>query len=125
MVEYLKKKMHKQEVSSEDWHKVHPNLLILAYDFCKWCEQEKLPVTITSIIRGKVATSKTDIHSKGRAFDISVKGWTTNDIDKCHLYIHRMWSDSIGAISLSDKLKRAVVFHGEGENIHGHFQVRT
>lgn len=127
----LKSFPHKEGVDKNDWDKVHHNLLVLADYLIAHCETHKLPIVISSIIRGKLKISKTDIHSKGRAFDISVKGWSKEDIQFLADSINEKFT--IGAISLRDSQEREAVFEDAEFNEKGdqtkwphfHFQVRA
>jgi len=79
-----------------------------------------LPLVITSIIRPMIpGVSKTDIHSKGRAFDVSVRGWTEKQCLDCQDYLNDNFSEKFGAISISDGKPRACVYHiGTGPHLH-------
>lgn len=122
----LKALYHKDGVNKEDWDKVHPNLLVLADYVHAHCDSHNLPLVISSIIRPKIpGVSKTDIHSTGRAFDVSVRGWSREDID----FIVKDVNDrlSIGAISIRDGKEREAVYEDgivAGKGAHFHFQVR-
>lgn len=131
IIKNLKTLPHKDGVDKNDWDKVHRNLLVLADYVIAHCETHKLPLVITSIIRPKIkGVSKTDIHSKGRAFDISVRGWSKEDIKFLEDAINEKFT--IGAISLTDGKEREAVFEDaefdkEGDQVkfpHFHFQVR-
>lgn len=126
IIESLKNLFHKEGVNHEDWHRVHPNLLVLADYVLAHCETHNLPLIITSIIRPKikgVSVSKT--HQEGRAFDASVKGWSDEDIRFLVDAVNEKLS--IGAISFSDGKEREVIYEDgitAGTAPHLHFQVR-
>lgn len=131
IIERLKALPHKEGVDKNDWSKVHRNLLVLADYILAHTETHKLPMVITSIIRPKIkGVSKTDIHAKKRAFDLSVRGWSKEDIDFLVDVINEKFT--IGAISLRDGQEREAVFEDaefdeEGDQTkwpHFHFQVR-
>lgn len=123
----LKALYHKPGVNSGDWDNVHSNLLILADYVLAHCETYNLPLVITSIIRPKIkGVSKTDIHSHGRAFDVSVKGWSEHDIKFLVDAVNEKLT--IGAISLRDGQEREAVYEDgvtAGRGAHLHFQVRS
>lgn len=144
LIEKLKSLYHNEGVNKDDWDKVHPNLLVLADYVFAHTETYNLPMVITSIIRPKIpGVSKTDIHAKGRAFDLSVRGWSQDDIDFLVDAVNETFK--IGAISLRDGKEREAVFEDDeylkddkgnfildpdGDKIkkktkHFHFQVRT
>lgn len=123
-VRELKLLPHKPEVDPDNWDKVHVNLRILAYEAYDWCIQQNLPFVVTSIIRPMIpGVSKTDIHSKGRAFDLSVKGWAADQCLAFEQYMNDNFSSKFGAISLKDNKPRACVFHN-GTGFHMHLQVK-
>lgn len=115
----LKHLPHKQ-CDSDDWAKVHINLRVLAYELIEYCLVHNLPLVITSIIRPMIkGVSKTDIHAKGRAFDVSVHGWTEKQCLDCEQYLNDNFSEKFGAISISDGKPRACVYHvGTGPHLH-------
>lgn len=72
--------------------------------------------------------SKTDIHAKGRAFDISTNGWTLDDCLLCEKYFNENYAN-IGAIGIGDGKSRACLFESpeynkRGNAAHLHFQVK-
>lgn len=131
VISRIKKCTHKIGVNKGDWDNVHKNLISLAEYVLDHCETYNLPVVITSIIRPKIkGVSKTDIHSTGRAFDMSILGWSQEDIkflvDCCNEDM------TIGAISLSDGRENEAIYEPAeydkfGKQVkwpHFHFQVR-
>lgn len=127
VIEKLKALHHKEGVNKDDWDKVHHNLLVLADYVIAHTETHQLPMVITSIIRPMIkGVSKTDIHSKGRAFDLSVRGWSKHDIEFLLDNINEKLT--IGAISLRDGKEREAVYEdgiSAGKGAHFHFQVRA
>lgn len=117
---------HKEGVDPEDWKRVHPNLLILADEVISFCDNRNLPLKFTSVIRPRIkGTSKTDIHSTGRAFDISLIGWSDAEARDLAYIFNRKFK--IGAISASTGEENEVVFEDgitAGRGRHLHFQVR-
>lgn len=117
---------HKKGVSSDDWGRVHINLRILCYELVDYCVQRNLPVVISSIIRPMIpGVSKTDIHAKGRAFDVSVQGWSEQQCLDCEAYMNDHFSEKFGAISIETKKPRACLYHNAGAGAHLHLQVRN
>lgn len=124
--ERLKSLYHKEGVNKDDWDEVHPNLVYLAGYVLDHTETYGLPMVITSIIRPKIpGVSKTDIHAKKRAFDISVKGWSEHDIKFLVDAVNEKLT--IGAISIRDGKEREAVYEdgvSAGKGAHLHFQCR-
>jgi hypothetical protein len=117
---------HKEGVNPEDWKRVKENLLVLVDFVINECDKLNLPLKITSIIRPKIpGVSKTDTHAEGRAFDVSVIGWSQSDIRTMCLEVNRKLN--IGAYSTKDGLEREAVYEDgftAGKGAHIHFQVR-
>lgn len=126
LIERIQEVEHKEGVNPDDWNKVHPNLLILADELISFCDNRNMPLKFTSIIRPKIqGVSKTDIHSTGRAFDISLIGWSDAEARDCAYVFNRKFK--IGAISKSTGEENEVVFEDgitAGRGRHLHFQVR-
>lgn len=122
-IQELKKLAHKKGVNPDDWDIVNPNLRILAYETIEYCESRKLPILITSIIREKIpGISKSDTHREGRAYDLSVHGWSEKDCLDFEKYLNENYAN-LGAISAKDGVARACVYH-MGTAMHHHIQCR-
>jgi hypothetical protein len=123
----LKTLTHKPGVNKDDWDKVHRALLALAEYTTTYCETYKLALVITSIIRPRIpGVSVSDTHAEGRAFDISVRGWSREAIRDFVDSINEIFT--IGAISLRDKKEREAVYEdgvAKGFGAHIHIQVRA
>jgi hypothetical protein len=117
---------HKEGVNPEDWKKVNPKLLVVVDYLISLCDNLNLPLKITSIIRPKIpGVSKSNTHGEGRAFDVSVNGWTDADIRNVVFMVNR--NLNVGAISAKDGLEREAVYEDgktAGTAPHLHFQVR-
>jgi len=96
-----------------------------AYEIAVWCRDRKLPFVITRCVSEMIKNvSKTNIHAEGRAFDMSIRGFTA---DECDDFVHDMnekFSESIGAYSLTDGKPRFCIYHNAGLGMHFHLQVR-
>lgn len=110
----------KDDVNSKDLEQLKPATWILLSVVVLYCERWDLPLKITSLIsdRENVKAVSTT-HETGRAFDISVKGWTEKHIHRFCYFVNLNYTE-IAAISSSDGKKRAAVFH----NNHIHLQVK-
>lgn len=109
MITQLQSFPHKPGVNPGDWAKVKNGLVIIAFAVAYFCFKRKLPLLFSSIIREGipgVSTSKT--HIEGRAFDISVKGWTEKDILDLAFFINETFE--IGAVSASTGKETAAVY---------------
>ncbi len=141
IIEKLKALFHKEGVNPADWENVHPNLIPIAEFVYSHCETYSLPMTITSLFRRKIpGVSKSDSHGsvgiftnergekipyKGRAFDMSIKGWSLQDVHFLRDRVNAIFN--VGALSIRDGHEREAVYEDgitAGTAPHLHFQVR-
>lgn len=121
---FMSKVGYKNQADLVDWLYCHPNLIIIRDYWAEWCYQNKTPALVTSIIRPQIqGISKSRTHEQGRAFDASVYGWSTDEIDSLCADVNKEFSASIGGISSFDLKPRACIYHF-GTGPHFHFQVR-
>jgi hypothetical protein len=115
----------KNAKARDTYEQLDSRLKDAAYEISVWCRCRLLPFVITRCIDDMIPNvSKTNIHADKRAFDMSVHGWTADEVDE---FIHDMnerFSNSIGAFSLTDNKPRFVVYHNAGMGMHFHCQVR-
>lgn len=104
---------------------LHPiTAALLFYSFI-WAKQRELPFIVTDTVSTeqedreleRVSTS----HKEGRAWDLSLKGWTHDDqtdffIDFTDKFGH------LGALTTSGE-RRLIVIHNNGNGYHLHFQI--
>jgi hypothetical protein len=115
---YLMK--HEDKLQMSKWH---PNLLVLFADINKWAWEHGLPLEVTRAIDGMIAgVSKTNIHESARAIDLSVRGWTADQILQCVESMNKKW-EHIAAVSSSTGERVACVYHN-GQGWHIHAQVK-
>lgn len=124
MAEYFKLR---QPLKINDLRMINPKLLQIFAFVVTWANERSLPVEFTSIIRtpeeNRMLGSSSSTHCDGRAFDMSARGWTTDDIDDLIFDVTDKFKDW-GAISASDFQSRPVIYHDIGHGSHFHFQVR-
>ena len=114
----------KNDKARETYQNIDDRLKCAVYECSKWCDKRKLPFVITRCIDEMIpGVSKTNIHADGRAVDVSVHGWSADDIDDFLHDMNEKYAESIGAISISDGKKRFLIMH-PGTACHFHFQVR-
>jgi len=110
----------KEDININDLNKFQSATWILWTATILFCEVNRLPFKVTSLISDREnVKAKSKTHEQGRAFDLSVKGWTEQDINRFVFLMNRDYSD-IAAVSASDLEPRAVVYHDN----HLHIQVR-
>jgi hypothetical protein len=107
-----------------------PYLIIALANIELYCHFHALPFTVTRTLSERIeGISKTDSHADGRAFDMSTRGWTIDDIDN---FVHDMNRSGVaslyGATSRTDGVVRLVVYEPNddttGRVSHLHIQVR-
>ena len=115
----------KDDIKLEDLKMIQPALFVLFTRAVLYCNENKLPCRITSLISDrKDVKSVSRTHEQGRAVDISVKGWTQQHIHRFVFIMNRDYRE-IAAISASDGIPRAVIYHEyEGQGDHLHLRVR-
>ena len=107
-----------------DLLEIHPILFMVLGFVVARCHIKKLPCKLTRVIDGRIpGVSVSDTHEEGRAFDMSVQGWTIEDINEFVTYMNDKYADTYGALSSADNKARLVVYH-IGTGPHFHIQIR-
>ena len=105
---------------------MHPTIAMIMFLSSLWSEDRGLPFVVTETIstekEDKAVNRKHKTHQDGRAFDFSIRGWTTDDMTDYFIDMNERYGH-LGAVSKSTGKRSLVVFHGKGENLHGHVQV--
>ena len=115
----------KNDKARETYPELKEHLKDAIYWCSQWCEARKLPFMITRCIDEMIpGVSKTNIHTDGRAVDVSVKDWAADEIDDFIHDANAQFAESIGAISITDGKPRFCVYHNAGAGWHMHLQVR-
>jgi len=110
-VEYLKSFPHKDDVSPDDWDSMRWSVILIAMTTVEILVSRGAPVLFSSLIRdGIPGISVSKSHAEGRAFDLSVRGLTVDDIDAVLYDVNRAHAVARGAISLRDKVARAIIY---------------
>jgi len=113
----------KPEIDINDLMFMHPNALKLLVAFISYANGDGKPATVTSLL-DEVEGRATKTHRQGRAFDASVRGWKVSEVEILVNKFNIKYKD-IAAISASDLVPRAVVFHKIKDGVfHLHFQVK-
>jgi len=104
---------------------IHPVLLFVFADLNLYCMERSLPLVITRIIDERIdGVSVSDTHEEGRAIDVSLIGWTTDDIDEVIYRFNAKYAEAYGAYSYSDSKPRLIVDPRHGTAPHLHIQIR-
>ena len=104
---------------------MHP-LMVSILGYAAFVAQEMdLPFVVTDTVsdlhKDKKLGRTSASHREGRAADISLRGWTTDDIDNFKLKLEQKFG-KYGAISSRDNQRRLVVVH-TGTAPHIHLQI--
>lgn len=116
----------KQPLRINEIRSISPYVLMMFAHLVRFAYEKDLPVVVTSIIRSPeenarlAASSKT--HVEGRALDISVKGWSDQDLSELEAEINLLFKQ-YGAISYKTGRSRPIVIHN-GTAPHIHLQSR-
>lgn len=108
----------------KEFEQCNPWLLVILGAVALWCHSRKLRCCVTSIVRplnDGISESKT--HQEGRAIDLSVKGFTQEQIEELAAYINDKFK-FCGAISSKTMKPVTCLYHNNGNGWHFHIQVR-
>ena len=106
----------------EDIYSMQPALIIVLGAVLQFCKDNSLPCKVTNV-RHKFAQSISNTHPEGRAFDMSVRGWTGTEIKRCIHYVEKEVGH-LGAISKNSGVRVVAVYHDVGLGKHIHFQTQ-
>ena len=110
----------KDDIILEDMMQWQEPMIWLFAATIRFCKQNGIPCKISSLISDREnveAVSKT--HETGRAFDLSIKGWTKTHIHKYCFFMNSNYSDW-GAIGKTSGKSIVALYH----NNHIHVQCR-
>ena len=104
---------------------VNPYLMYVLSDMNVYCYEEKLPMTITRIVDEQIeGISTSTTHEEGRAFDLSVRGWSKKEIAEFIEHFNDKYANMYGAYSFSDGMPRLIPPADHGTAPHIHVQIR-
>lgn len=116
----------KTEKIKERFEEVTPLLKNMAYVMNAWAIERNLPFIITEAKTTKEEDAALNrvsgTHRDGRAIDVSVHGWSKDNISDFENEFNKSFKD-IGAI-LKNGYSKLVVYHNNGNGNHLHIQVR-
>lgn len=102
-----------------------PMAMLFLADFVQWALDKNLPVvisdTFTTLEEDEKLNRESDTHRTGRAFDISSRGWTKDDIDECVRVFFAKYR-KVGAVDGTGE-PRPIKHHDSGHGAHFHCQV--
>jgi hypothetical protein len=102
-----------------------PEALMILCDFIVWCKQKQInPIisdAVSSLKEDETLSRVSSTHREGRAFDVSCRNFTKDQIDEC-VRVFSFKYRNIAAISAMGDAKLVYV-HDAGTGSHMHFQV--
>lgn len=105
--------------------KLHPITAALLLYSSLWAKQRELPFIVTDTVSTEQEDEKlnrvSSSHKSGRAFDISLRGWTTDDQTDFFLDFNNLYGH-LGALTKSGE-RRLIVIHNNGNGYHLHLQI--
>ena len=112
----------KHQKDKERFLEMHPMTLRILFHAYQWAHSRKIPFVVTSTLSTKeedeLLKRVSTAHRTGRAFDLSIRGWTTDDIDDFHMDFEKAYG-KWGAVSKRDLIRRCVVIKRD----HIHVQI--
>lgn len=118
----------KHEKDKELFYTLHPLLIMVIADMNLYCVNNDMPFVITETITTLEQDAKlkriSSSHRTKRASDISVKGWSKDNIKNFVDHFNNKYED-IASISASDLVRRLVVCHNSGYGNHCHIALHS
>lgn len=104
---------------------LHPYALMVLCDVLKWTIEKQIKLVISDAVSTKDEDESlsrvSSTHRESRAFDISTRGWSKDNIDEC-IRIFSLKYRYLAAVG-QDGNPRLVYFHNAGTGAHLHFQI--
>jgi hypothetical protein len=116
----------KHEADKLKYWDLAPVLLVIAHTMSVWAVEKgldfKVTETMTTAAVDKAIGRVSSSHRQGRAIDVSVIGWNSNEIVEFVDEFSTLYKD-FAAISGSTLKPTLVVFHDIGLGAHFHIQI--
>lgn len=104
---------------------LHPLALVLMFSMKHYCEENKIRFQVTSTVstleEDRWLSRRSSTHRTGRAFDLSIRDWTSGDIHNFITHFNNKFSN-IAATDKNGKPK-LIVHHNSGHGDHLHIQI--
>ena len=112
-----------KDVNLNDLTEMKPAILFIYNIVHLYCQAHGLPFVVTSMKSDREGIGKTRVHNDGRAFDLSIKGFSKTHIKRLVNHINGDFKE-LGAYSLSNGKQRVAVYGDAAHLDHIHFQVK-
>lgn len=113
--------------SPDRWRYLSPAALMILCDFILYCELYGLDCTVTDTVSTQDEDDElkrlSATHRTGRAFDASLRKWTSAQAEGCALYFSEKYK-TYAAVDPNGN-RKLVKIHDAGTGQHLHFQVHT
>lgn len=117
----------KQGTDPSELLSVHPSMLILLSECASYAKEQKIDLVVSDILSEALDDAKlqrvSKTHAEGRAIDLSVHGWSVDQIQGLISRINSKYTN-IGAVSAVTGKGTPVVFHNNGNGWHFHLQCK-
>ena len=101
---------------------LHPVALIILFDMFVYCSKKNLPFVVTSTVstieEDQKIGRRSATHREGRAFDLSVKGWSTDEIDDFMFYFQRKYREFAAKNKKGEQVLIPPINHGTAPHFH-------
>lgn len=112
----------KHEKDKSKFLYLHPIALLLLFDMNWWAQERGLPFLVTDTVTTKEEDiflgRQSDTHRTGRAFDISIHGWSTDDIDEFMYHFKEKYEEYAAVNKHGDTVLIPPINHGTAPHFH-------
>lgn len=119
---YSNIKFKKNEATLEELLSVQPMLLHIFSYFVQCCDEQKLPILITSI-RGEAIGRNSRTHREGRAIDIATREFSSLQCNRIAFELNSKFAQDFGTSPVHGT-KRVCVYGDPKHLDHFHIQIR-
>lgn len=101
---------------------LHPIALIILFDMHSYCLKRSLPFVVTATVttqeEDEQLNRQSSTHREGRAFDLSIQGWTTDEIDDFMLHFQKKYDEFAAKKINGEKVLIPPINHGTAPHFH-------
>lgn len=120
--------MFKHEKDKIRYLYLHPAILLVLFDMKFYCYQEGMRFNVTSTVttleEDNKVHRKSSTHRTGRAFDLSLRGWSELEIKDFINYFNEKYKH-IAAYSQLSGRNNLIIRHNSGYGDHLHVQINA
>lgn len=106
---------------------LHPYAFLVFADLVRFCHDSKMPTPVVTCVcrtpeEDAALGAESDSHSTRRAFDISSRPYTKDQINSILNYMNTQWL-KYAAINSQGQVRLAIYHKVDGNAFHFHFQI--